>query len=350
MAGSTISGALDRSPPDTHRGWIDVHPRQLRRAVEMAARAPSLHNSQPWHWVAGGDTIELWAARTRALPVIDGAGRELEISCGAALQNLVVALVALGREPHAVLRPDPTMPDLLATVDVSREGAPTVAQLLMAHAIPLRRSNRHPFTDETVDGAVLCDLLRIASSQGAWALLLDEEDRVELAVLIQEAEQTARLTEGYLEELDAWTTRDPERDDGVPLAEVPDDASPAGIAVRAFDPASVGAPGRRTDLAPVLVLLGTDGDDPAAHLRAGRALAAMLLHVETAGLSASLHSQPLELASSRSRLQRRAGSGAPQVLIRIGHCDQPGSLSRRRPIGAILTIIPEGCHVRHPHV
>ena len=33
----------------------------IREAVMLASRAPSLHNSQPWYWVAEGATLHLWA-------------------------------------------------------------------------------------------------------------------------------------------------------------------------------------------------------------------------------------------------------------------------------------------------
>jgi hypothetical protein len=37
----------------------------LERAVEPACRAPSYHNSQPWHWIADGDGLHLFLAPRR---------------------------------------------------------------------------------------------------------------------------------------------------------------------------------------------------------------------------------------------------------------------------------------------
>jgi hypothetical protein len=45
-------------------------------AVQLACRAPSLHNSQPWHWVAEGAGLHLYVDHTRILPSTDKSGRE----------------------------------------------------------------------------------------------------------------------------------------------------------------------------------------------------------------------------------------------------------------------------------
>ena len=65
----------------------------LRDAVRGAVRAPSSHNTQPWLFrLVGDDALELYADRTRALPVVDPRDRELTISCGAALFHVRAAL------------------------------------------------------------------------------------------------------------------------------------------------------------------------------------------------------------------------------------------------------------------
>ena len=66
-------------------------------AVQLACRAPSLHNSQPWQWVAeGGAGLQLFVDRSRILYSADKSGREAHISCGAVLHHLRVAMAAAG--------------------------------------------------------------------------------------------------------------------------------------------------------------------------------------------------------------------------------------------------------------
>ena len=83
----------------------------LRRVL-----APSSHNTQPWRFRVGADIVEVLTDRTRALPVNGPFDRELTISCGAVLTNLLVPARAGGLSPDVEVLPDPDDADLLARV------------------------------------------------------------------------------------------------------------------------------------------------------------------------------------------------------------------------------------------
>ena len=89
----------------------------LRLIVAGALRAPSVHNTQPWRWHATSRTLELHADRSRGLPATDPEGRNLVISCGAALHHAQVVARALGWATHVDRHPDPDDPDLLARLE-----------------------------------------------------------------------------------------------------------------------------------------------------------------------------------------------------------------------------------------
>jgi nitroreductase len=74
--------------------------------VATAARAPSVHNTQPWRFRVGHDAVELYADQRRKLRA-DPVGREMIISCGAAVFGLRLAVRSLGYRPLVELLPDP---------------------------------------------------------------------------------------------------------------------------------------------------------------------------------------------------------------------------------------------------
>ena len=72
-------------------------PRLTRELVRTACLAPSVNNSQPWYFrLPADDLVELYADRERQLTGIDPSGRDLVLSCGAALHHLVAGAGAFG--------------------------------------------------------------------------------------------------------------------------------------------------------------------------------------------------------------------------------------------------------------
>src|SRR5215831_1470625 len=59
--------------------------------LATAARAPSVHNTQPWRFAVGAHAIDLYADADRKVGQ-DRDGREMLISCGAALFGLRLAV------------------------------------------------------------------------------------------------------------------------------------------------------------------------------------------------------------------------------------------------------------------
>ena len=83
--------------------------------IEVAARAPSVHNTQPWRFQVSEHVIELYPDTSRQL-LEDPAGREMLISCGAALYGLRLGICSLGYRPEVEPFPEPSQRRLLARV------------------------------------------------------------------------------------------------------------------------------------------------------------------------------------------------------------------------------------------
>ena len=75
-------------------------PDRLRFLVRYAVLAPSSHNTQPWRFHIAADRIDLFLDESRWLKVADADQRELHISLGCALENLLVAAEHFGLGPQ----------------------------------------------------------------------------------------------------------------------------------------------------------------------------------------------------------------------------------------------------------
>ena len=89
--------------------------------LESAGLAPSVHNTQPWRFVVDGDTIDVRADPERQLGYLDPAGRQLHVSCGAAIEFGYLAARACGRACEVSLLPDPGDRELLARLTLAEE-------------------------------------------------------------------------------------------------------------------------------------------------------------------------------------------------------------------------------------
>src|SRR6476646_11453198 len=117
----------------------------IRSALSLAVRAPSVHNSQPWQWRVGKDSLYLYADPDRHLLHTDPDARDMLLSCGAALNHCVVALAALGWQSKIHRFPNSAEPDHLAVIELHRHPA-SETDVALAAAIPRRRTDRRNYS------------------------------------------------------------------------------------------------------------------------------------------------------------------------------------------------------------
>ena len=113
--------------------------------MHLVCRAPSLHNSQPWQWVADSAGLHLCVDRSRILYATDNrSGREALISCGAVLDHLGVAMAAAGWTANVDRFANPNNLDHLASIDFSPMSLVTDGHRRRAEAILRRRTIGFP--------------------------------------------------------------------------------------------------------------------------------------------------------------------------------------------------------------
>jgi hypothetical protein len=282
--------------------------------VEYARLAPSVHNTQPWWWRLTGNCLELYADHDRQLVLGDPSGRNLVISCGAALHHAQVAAHALGRPGTVELLPEGAAPAPLARLHPAAY-APSDTADADLRALRERRTDRRRFTAWPVPGERVEALARHAREQGAHAtVLLEVSDRFKVDLLISRARAVQSRDDELARELHQWIDRGgPDGVVSTALPERPDGRTrfPAG---ELTDPArDVGG----TDQ---LIVLGGLGDDVASWLRTGQGLSALWLRATTGGLSVVPCSEVVEVTETRVVLEHEVlgGREVPHILVRVG--------------------------------
>jgi hypothetical protein len=315
----------------------------VQHVVSEAVWAPSVHNTQPWLFTADPGGLCLYADQGRQLAAADPAGREMMLSCGAALFTARLALRAAGWVPGAQVLPDPAQPLLVARLTWQHRAAPTWFERRLAAQVRQRRSHRGGFDPLPLAPQLIAELVDGAARYGAvLQVVTDEGIRAALAEVVQEAEQALELDSARARERAVWTTPPGSiRDDGVPA-----DAYPARAErTLPYFPAPGFARGRGWGRPPLstlpgrsagtVCLLATGSNEPADWIGAGQALQRVLLTSAAWGVAAALHSQPFQLGWGRGLVGLRPGL-CPHLILRLGVTTQAAA-GVRRPPGSVLT-------------
>lgn len=305
--------------------------------IRYAILAPSSHNTQPWLFKIAEDAVEIYADRTRALPVCDPDDRELIISCGAAVFHMRVALRHFGHRGVIDILPKPHDPDLLARISFGDAYEPMPEEQHLFRAILKRRTNRSRFEDRPVPDALLVDLQQAARMEGATLQVVRGENRRNSIVdLVAEGDRIQMADKSFRRELAAWVRSNRStQHDGIPgygfgFTDIVSVGGP--FVIRTFDLGGFQAAKDR-DLAtgsPVIAVMHTEADTARDRIAAGQALARILLRARADNVWGSFLNQPIEVEHLRPKLRDALDiTGFPQILLRMGYGPEVRPTPRR---------------------
>ncbi|WP_232702530.1 Acg family FMN-binding oxidoreductase [Halobacterium wangiae] len=304
---------------------------QARFLLRYAVLAPSSHNSQPWRLDVDGDAVTVEPDESRWLRVADQSHRELYVSLGCAVENLVVAADAFGFDPRVAYETDRDA--LTATVHLGDRDSGPVDRTPTFAALTERSTSHAPFDDRPLDDATL-DRLRDAAGDYAGSLhVVAADDKRAVGELQAEADRALMDDPEYRRELGHWV--------GTGALGASWLAARVGqLAVTHLDLG--GREARKNSKligsAPAVLVLATPDDDHSAHVDTGRAFERIALAATAAGVAVHPMSQTLERESTRERLADALGIADehPQHLFRVGYADEATDHTPRWPVEAVL--------------
>jgi nitroreductase len=318
---------------------------RVRYLLRYAILAPSTKNTQPWKFVIAGDRIDILPDLTRWLHISDSDQRELHISLGCALENLIVAADHFGYACEVRYGVPPAGPaDAVASVTLTSAAAraPRLRPAGLFSALTSRQTFHDAFIARNVAPNVQRELTRLATDADVRLLLMKPQMTADaLASLCAEADVSRLHDEGYRRELALVVG------DGVFGTSRPVSAL-ARIALPHLDNGSSLARRDRALLraTPLLGLIATAQDDRASQLKAGQLFERICLKAAVLGVHVHPISQALEIPESRREVARLAGEPAlhAQQLFRIGYAEASQRRhTPRRPVERVIEP-PPGSH------
>ena len=317
-----------------------------RFVTEAGVQAPSVHNTQPWRFHRGEQEISISANNERQLLVADPLGREMMISCGAALFNVRVAVRYLGFVPKTRVLPEPDLPNLVARVTWDERLPPVEYERKLFAEITRRRTHRGGFDPARLPAALLDALPQEATREKATLTLVTANQQLAgaIAAVVQAGDCALRLNGARAQEEAHWAPGPgSHRHDGVPPTAYPARPERTEPAFPGRDFAHGHGWGLPPDSEParvrsagVIGLLTTSVDHPSDWIHAGQAMQRVLLTASMCNVAAALHSQPLEIPQLRDFIRvHLAGRAYPQMVLRLGTTGEK-AISMRRPVEEVL--------------
>lgn len=327
---------------------------QLGFLLRYVVLAPSAHNTQPWAFRIEGNHIALYPDFSRALSVSDPTHRELYLSLGCALANLLIAADHFGfRTVIEEFPPGPGNP--VAHVAFVTGGQTTPQNDALFSAIPHRHTNRGRYESRAVPVNILQRLRgQVSDAAVRLDLVTHQEKILALANLTAQATLETLGRSDFRAELSQWVRNNfTRKQDGMPGFSVGVPALPsllAPIMVRVPKMAKVEAKKAHGLIgsSPLVAVISSREDTSPHWVKAGIALERIALAATAAGLKSAPYAGPFEAGTLHKHVELLLGITGyrAQTLLRIGYGPPDPHPSPRRPaedvtVGADASLLKE---------
>ena len=307
---------------------------QLKFLLRYAILAPSNRNTQPWQFSVGRDQVTIHSDLSRWQQVADSHQRELYISLGCALENLLVALEHFGFG-HVVTRaPGADDESIAAQVAILDRPSPALHRGRGLFAAIVQRHTHHGQYHKRAVGASALKKLMECKVEHDLELLLTPDRAIKRAVdrLMLAGDALAFANPRYRKELAECIG---EGSFGGPwLLALAQEFAVAHLGVK-----KMVARGDHAALmsSPVFGLISARAATVDTRIKAGQLLERVYLAATGLGLVLQPISQLLEVDRVRMKFAKlfRAG-GVPLMPFRLGYADTPGRRTPRRPLEEVL--------------
>lgn len=308
---------------------------KLETFVRYAILAPSSHNTQPWKFHVEADEIRLFADRTRWLEVADADQREMHISLGCALENLLITAEYFGYGYEAKYLPDPGQPDLIALVRLTHQGTtPSLDAREMFHAIPLRYTDRSTYSHRPIHERDLEHIRTHTRTKDVELYLTDDLAlKTKVNTLMVRADAMQFASPDFRRELGKWIG---EGVFGQPWLI----AKLGQMAVTYLNLSNVTA-NRDSEVlmsAPVLAVLCTRENDRVSQVKVGQVFERLALTATMLNIGVQPMNQILQVTECKAEVRQLLPLTDlyPQFTFRMGYIEGDKTSSPRRDIGDVL--------------
>lgn len=318
--------------------------RRLQFLSRFAVLAPSSHNSQPWQFSVDGDTIVAAPDMRRALPQSDKNHRQLYLSLGCAVENVVIAAEYYGYLPEVSLANE----NGAMTVRIRCMGEPIPAGQRSANhaalAIQRRHTNRNKYEARMPEASFLEWMRGMANDSMQFHFVSEEPKKAQVVQVVSDALIAAMDDDGFREELSHYIRPNITRaTTGMPMSGFGMPTPPSFLAPLLLKKFNVNRLSRKQDeelLArhtPLFIIITTKANGAEQWISAGSAYERIAVEGEKRGIKTAPMAAAIQIGEHYRELQKILGTDSrPQMFFRIGYAAAMPPHSPRIPADGVM--------------
>lgn len=308
---------------------------KLRFLIRYAILAPSSHNTQPWKFRIDGNTIEILIDFSGWLEIADSDRRELYISIGCALENLLVAGENTGFITDVSLFPEPERDDLVAAVRFERQNDVALNNSdVLFENIVRRRTNRQKYKLASIPAGKIDQLRNQCMYESVHLdFIRDKQIIHELNDLLIKSDIELFSDSDYRRELGYWIGRGVFGTSWL--------VSKLGQLMVTFLDMGKKQAVKDSDLllsSSHVAVISTDTDQPVSQVKSGQVFERTALLASAVDISVHPMSQILEVDGLKDQLAglKPISGYYPQHLFRLGYSESAKGHSPRKKIEDVI--------------
>lgn len=317
--------AWDVNIDDFYNNQTDID--KLKFLLKFAVLAPSSHNTQPWSFSVTENTIKVYREKTRRLPIADVNDRQLFLSVGCAIENIIVAANYYNYLTEIEYNQDPSKKDLMAVINFKREIMKLNDKNHLIKFIKLRRTNRNKFKNEVIDKNLIISFSNLQIDNATICIIEDREKLSKLSDIAINASINSMEDNGFRIELSHYVKNNLTKSSiGIPgyALGIPTFVSFAlPYLIKCFNLEKISKKKNEILLkkyTPYIVLITTKTDESKDWLNSGRLFQRLALLSTKNRISLSPWGAPIQIGEFYKDIQEIVKtSDRPQMFIRMGY-------------------------------
>jgi len=308
---------------------------RLRYLIGYAVLAPSSHNTEPWRFRLLENQIEVRIDFSRWLRVADDDQRELHISVGCALENLLISAEHFGLDYECALFPKSNDPSIAAVIAFGEHGTrSSLRPNVLFDMITVRHTNHQAYEDRPIPEDIL-EQIRAACIEDGIVLYLTNDSEIKKQVddLVVQGDALEFADPEFRKELAYWIGQGVFGTNWL-MSKI------ASLAVSYID---IGKSQAKKDSdvlmsSPILGLICSRHDDRQSQLRVGQVYQRLSLLAASFGLWCQPMSQIVQIPDLKEQVARLVPELGltPQHPFRIGFAPAEKHHTPRRPVELVL--------------